>query len=221
MSKESEKCAICLENLTYNSRNIHETECGHRFHACCFRNITAPICPYCRREIDHEPVRKIQILKNDLYDIIYQEQNNELHQINKYDLHICENRIQHLKRLLYIENKEKHRIKSVIRNTKLYYKCKKQSINNQIKYIRINMKLNADLKKYIREENRKERDKKRKKIHAESDAPTDLPLPHPYDCVRDKPSRTLSDENSPEMQDSQDHEFGFASEYHGIFEANL
>ena len=161
VKQEPEVCGICLERLTYNRRNIHETICGHKFHACCFRNIPEAKCPYCRRIVDHEPVRKIRLLKADLNAIRYEENYSALHQINELDLQICEDRIQHLRDLLTNEIENRTKIKSVIRNTNLYYKYKKQEIKNRIKCVQVDMHLNCVIKKHIKEERRKEREERK------------------------------------------------------------
>lgn len=154
---EPDVCGICLENLSYNRRDIHETICGHKFHTCCFRNIIEPICPYCRRNVDHEPVRKIQILKSELNLVQHEESQNTLSLINNIDLEVCENRILQLRTLLDLELKEKAKIKAVIRNTRLYYKYKKREIENRIKIVRMEIRMDREIKKNRIEERRKER----------------------------------------------------------------
>lgn len=144
---EPEVCGICLENLSYNRRDIHETICGHKFHTCCFRNIIEPKCPYCRRSVEHEPGRKIQLLKKELAKVQYEEQHNVLNLINNIDVEVCEERIRQLRNLLKIELNEKAKMKAVIRNTRLYYKYKKREITNRIKIARVEIKMKTAIKK--------------------------------------------------------------------------
>jgi Ring finger domain len=142
MASSCDVCAICLEKLTYNRRNIHKTPCGHIFHAICFRKITDATCPYCRQEVQHEPVRRIQMLKSDLDYLKYEEQHSALQQINRLDLQISNERIDYLKSLLREEMQSKNRIESTIRNTRLYYKYRRIEIKNLIKSARIEKHIN-------------------------------------------------------------------------------
>ena len=155
--QQQEVCAICLENLKYNNRNIHETKCGHKFHALCFRQLPGGIllsCPCCRQEVEQEPVRQIQQLKQNHARLSAQEQD-AIYQIRAVDLSINENRIQHLRNLLDRELKENHRLKTVIRNTRLYHKIKKTEIKNRIRILRVDLKSNAIIKKHLREQRRR------------------------------------------------------------------
>lgn len=45
---ENDCCAICLEDLKFNNRKVHTTECNHNFHELCFKKIKADNCPCCR-----------------------------------------------------------------------------------------------------------------------------------------------------------------------------
>lgn len=232
MSKQSttEVCGICLERLTYNNRNLYETSCGHKFHACCFRNIPEPKCPYCRREVEHEPVRKIQILKQDLSNIIYEERNCVLKNINYIDLEICENRIRHLQNLLFQEMEEHKRIKSVIRNTNLYYRYKKQEINNRIKCVRVDLKLNAAIKRHMKEEKREAREAKKDAITAAKNTASDtedriVEDNVVFEMIDDLMNQSIitgeiSDKDI-DIDQNDNIEMGFTAEYHGIFAANL
>ena len=226
----TEVCGICLERLSYNRRNIHETPCGHKFHACCFRHIKEPTCPYCRREVDHEPVRKIQLLKQDLFNIKYEEKHSVLQNINYIDLEVCENRIRHLQNLLFQEMQERDRMKSVIRNTKLYYKYKKQEINNRIKCVRVDLKLNAAIKRHMKEERREEREARKTEnnsaiITSEPENEDHIEENDIFDMVDDLMNESIITGEIPkqDLEDAQfdDLDIGFSPEYHGIFAANL
>ena len=177
-TKQSTKevCGICLESLKFNRRNIHETKCGHKFHACCFRKITDTKCPYCRREVDHEPVRKLRMLQHDLANIQYEEQHNTLQMVNYMDLDITSQRVDHLRQLLQKELEEKRRIQAIIRNTNMYYKYKKQEIKNRIKIVRVDIGMNLAVKKQRQEMRRRERALAAAldDIETESESETDL-----------------------------------------------
>lgn len=226
----TEICGICLERLSYNRRNVYETLCGHKFHACCFRQIKEkdPVCPYCRREVDHEPVRKIKILKQDLDNIKHEEKNSVLKNINEIDLEVCETRIRHLQNLLFQEMEERNRIKSVIRNTNLYYKYKKQEINNRIKCVRVDLKLNAAIKRHMKEERREERESLRVK-NTNTTPSIEIDDRNEeneiFDMVDDIMNQSIITGELPnqDMEDAQfdDLDIGFSPEYHGIFTANL
>jgi hypothetical protein len=48
------ECAICLDDINFNSNNCVKTECGHCFHASCLMKNIAHNgfgCPYCRTEM--------------------------------------------------------------------------------------------------------------------------------------------------------------------------
>ena len=148
---EPEICGICLERLTYNRRNIHETICGHKFHACCFREIPEAKCPYCRRDVDHEPNRKLQLLNTELDKIRYDENQGDLQRANMIDYMNCDIRIQYLREELAKEMERKKRIIETIRNTRLYYKYKKQEVKNRMKCVKLDIFLNREKKRILRE----------------------------------------------------------------------
>ena len=48
------ECAICLDDINFNTNNCVKTECGHCFHASCLMKNVAHNgfgCPYCRTEM--------------------------------------------------------------------------------------------------------------------------------------------------------------------------
>lgn len=136
--KQADKCAICLERLTYNRRNLHETSCGHKFHSLCFRNIKETTCPCCRKEVEREPIRKIFELKTEL-NYTKQKEYREAH-LNYIDLNTSNDRIDHLKLLLQREREENIRIKETSKNSRLYYKYLKNKIIDRLQSVRLEIK---------------------------------------------------------------------------------
>jgi hypothetical protein len=51
------ECAICMDDINFNSNNFIKTECGHCFHASCLMTNVAHNgfgCPYCRTAMAEE-----------------------------------------------------------------------------------------------------------------------------------------------------------------------
>jgi hypothetical protein len=149
-TKHADICAICLERLTFNRRNIHETVCGHKFHSLCFRNITQKRCkevkcPCCRKEVEHEPVRKIFELNKEL-ESKRQEEYREAH-INFIDLNTSNDRIDYLKLLLQREREENIKIKETSKNSTLYYKIFKNELKQRIQTLRESYKRTLVIKR--------------------------------------------------------------------------
>lgn len=43
-----EYCPICLDELNVRKRKICTTECNHKFHVLCFKQLKTKTCPCCR-----------------------------------------------------------------------------------------------------------------------------------------------------------------------------
>ena len=142
--KNTEDCAICLENIKFNNRKSHTTECGHTFHTMCFNKISQNkndccsdnymkvSCPYCRTNVNLEPKNKLTMLRKDYKDMKYlilceEMKIYQMYGYNEVLIEINQDRIE-MNKLL--KNASLHMPR--ILRLKYYMNCRK----SEIKYIR-------------------------------------------------------------------------------------
>ena len=66
-----DECPICMENLKFNNRKIHTTDCNHKFHAMCFSKVKGGACPCCRAVIPQGISMVISNIKKEIKDVKY------------------------------------------------------------------------------------------------------------------------------------------------------
>ena len=154
--KNDDKCAICLEQLSYNNRKTYTTDCGHTFHTMCFNKLPKETCeccnilmilrvncPYCRTRTTFEPKYRLILCKKNLQNIQYAILCEEMKLLQMFDyssikfqlLNLKKQLKTHLKILTKCKKKDDDIIK-VIEGTKILiqiYEDEKKNIFDIIK----------------------------------------------------------------------------------------
>jgi len=94
MSDNTDICSICLDVFN-DTKNIFITNCNHKFHKECIKNVIEKNCPYCRVELKEKIKEKlkgnitvtIDRMDNDIYDKIcnYYNERQTYGKIEKLD----------------------------------------------------------------------------------------------------------------------------------------
>jgi len=141
--KNDDKCAICLEHLSYNNRKTYTTDCGHTFHTMCFNKLPKETCdccnilmilkvncPCCRTRTTFDPKYRLTMCKTNLRNIEYAILCEEIKILQMFDYSSIKYQILNLKKQL-----------------KNLVKCKNN--NDAISGIKILMQIYEDEQKYI------------------------------------------------------------------------